>query len=245
MKKLFLVASLLLSACQTAYHVAGQQSNRLTVDAAVRADSSTTSWLAPYKQGLDRSMNEPLLTLTERLEKRAPESALDDLLADALLVQAAQRYGKPIDVSHLNYGGIRSGLPSGAVTTGNIFEVMPFDNQLVVLTLSGTDLMRFLNHFASHDDALVIGGARVSIQNKAIRTATLTNGRSIVPDQTYTVAMSDYIANGGGDADFLKTITQRDNVNYLIRDALIDYFRQQGKAGNPLTPQIDGRITLD
>lgn len=245
MKKIFLVASLLLGACQTGYHLAGQQSNRLPVDAAVRADSTTARWLAPYKEGLDRSMNEPLLTLTERLEKRAPESALDDLLADALLVQAAQRYGKPIDVSHLNYGGIRNGLPGGAVTTGNIFEVMPFDNQLVVLTLSGTDLMRFLNHFASHDDALVIGGARVNIQNKAIHTATLTNGRPIVPDQLYTVAMSDYIANGGGDADFLKTITRRDNVNYLIRDALIDYFRQQGKAGNPLTPKIDGRITLE
>lgn len=244
MKHLLLFTALLTS-CQTGYHLTGQQTNRLAVDAAVATDSSTVRWLTPYRQGLDRSMNETLATLAERLEKKAPESALDDLLADALLVQAAQRYGKPIDVSHLNYGGIRNGLPGGALTTGNIFEVMPFDNQLVVLTMTGEELMRFLNHFAAHDDALVVGGIRVREHDRKITSATLTNGRPIVPTETYTVAMSDYVANGGGGADFLKTITRRDNVNYLIRDALIDYFRAQGKGGKTLNPQIDGRITLE
>ncbi len=246
MKKLVLFACLLAAAsCQRSFHVAKQQSSRLAIDADVPADSSMLRWLAPYKQRLDATMNAPLVTMGERLEKSAPESPLDDLLADALLVQAGKKYGKAIDVSHLNYGGIRSGLPAGAVTTGNLFEVMPFDNQLVVLTLTGTQLMQFLNHFAANDNALVVGGVRVKIHEKTVTAATLTNGRAIAPDQTYTVAMSDYVANGGGGADFLKTVAQRDNVNYLIRDALIDYFREQGKVGKPLTPQADGRITLE
>lgn len=244
MKKLLLFA-LLLAGCQPSYHLTKQQNNRLSVDGTVAVDSSMVRWLMPYKQNLDKSMNETLVTFTERLEKKAPESALDDILADALLIQAGKRYGKAIDVSHLNYGGIRNGLPAGAVTTGNVFEVMPFDNQLVVLTLTGTQLMQFLNHFAANDDALVVGGVRVRIANKAITSATLSNGRAIVPSETYTVAMSDYIANGGSGADFLKTIAARDNVNYLIRDALIEYFREQGKAGQPITPKADGRITLD
>jgi 2',3'-cyclic-nucleotide 2'-phosphodiesterase (5'-nucleotidase family) len=243
--KNLLATALLLASCQSGHYLTGQQSSRMAVDAAVRADSSTVQWLAPYRQGLDRSMNEALVILPERLDKRAPECALDDLLADALLAQAAARYGKPIDVSHLNYGGIRNGLPAGAVTTGNIFEVMPFDNQLVVLTLTGTELMQFLNHFAAHDDALVVGGVRVRMHDRAITAATLTNGRAILPTESYAVAMSDYIANGGGDAAFLKKISRRDNVNYLIRDALIDYFRAQGKPGKPLNPQIDGRITIE
>ncbi len=244
MKKLLLF-TLLLAGCQSGYHLTKQQNNRLTVDATVAADTSTVRWLMPYKQALDKSMNETLVTLSERLDKKAPESALNDVLADALLAQAAKRYGKAIDVSHLNYGGIRNGLPAGAVTTGNIFEVMPFDNQLVVLTLTGTQLMQFLNHFAANDEALVVGGVRVKIANKTITSATLGNGRAIVPGDTYTVAMSDYIANGGSGADFLKTITARDNVNYLIRDALIDYFREKGKAGQPVTTKADGRITLE
>ncbi|MBO0932905.1 5'-nucleotidase C-terminal domain-containing protein [Fibrella aquatilis] len=246
MKKLLLFVGLLTAvSCQRGFHVARQQSARLAVDAAVPADSSTVRWLAPYKQKLDQTMNMPLVTIGERLEKSTPESALDDLLADALLAQAAKQYGKAIDVSHLNYGGIRNGLPAGAVTTGNLFEVMPFDNQLVVLTLTGAQLMQFLTYFAANDNALVVGGVRVRVHDKAVTSATLTNGRAIVPDQTYTVAMSDYVANGGGGADFLKTIAQRDNVNYLIRDALIEYFRELGKAGKTITPQADGRITLE
>ena len=87
MKKLLLF-TLLLAGCQTSYHLAGQQNNRLAIDATVAADSSTVRWLTPYRQTLDKSMNETLVTFTERLEKKAPESALDDILADALLIQA-------------------------------------------------------------------------------------------------------------------------------------------------------------
>ena len=244
MKKLLLFA-LLLASCQTGYHLTGQQPTRIAVDGSVAADSSTVRWLTPYRQGLDRTMNESLATIRERLDRAIPESALGDLLADALLAQATKRYGKPVDVSHLNYGGIRNGLPAGALTTGNVFEVMPFDNQLVVLTMTGAQLMQFLNHFVANDEALIVGGVRVRVANKAITDAKLTNGRAINPADTYTVAMSDYVANGGGGAEVLKTIKTRDDVNYLIRDALIDYFRERGKTDKLLTPKADGRITLE
>ena len=233
-----------LAGCRTPYHLAGQTTSRLTIDGAVPTDSSTLRWLAPYKQGLDKNMNETLANLSERLDKKAPESALTDLLADALLAQATKRYGKPIDVAHLNYGGIRNGLPAGALTTGNIFEVMPFDNQLVVLTLTGNQLNQFMDQVAAHDEALVVGGVHVRLVNKKA-TTTLDKGRAIRPAETYAVAMSDYVANGGGGVDFLKTITTRENIKYLIRDALIDYFRAEGKNSTLLTPKTNGRITLD
>ncbi len=239
-------AMLWLASCHNPYHLTGRTANRLPVDSTTaRPDSSTTAWLAPYKRQLDQSMNEVLAKLTTRLDKKAPESALDDLLADALLQQGSIRYGKPIDVSHLNYGGIRNGLAAGNITMGSVFEVMPFDNQLVLLTLTGDQLLQFLNYFAAHDEALVVGGVRAVLHDKTVKQATLTNGRPIAPNQTYTVAMSDYIANGGSGATFLKNITQRQNVNYLLRDALIEYFREQGKTGQPLNPQPDGRITIE
>ncbi len=233
-----------LGGCQTPHHLTAQNATRLTIDGAVPTDSSTLRWLAPYKQGLDKNMNETLVNLSERLDKTAPESALTDLLADALLAQATQRYGKPIDVAHLNYGGIRSGLPAGALTTGNIFEVMPFDNQLVVLTLTADQLNQFMDQVVAHEGSLVVGGVHVRVANKKT-TTTLDNGRTIGPGQTYAVAMSDYVANGGGGADFLKTVTTRQNSNYLIRDALIDYFRAEGKNGKLLSPKANGRITIE
>ena len=242
---LLLVALAGLSACHPGYHLANRTANRIGVDSlTATADTSVANFLQPYRQGLDRTMNEVLTRTTGRIEKGQPDGPLNDLLTDALLQQAAQRYGKPVDFSHLNFGGIRNNLPEGNITTGSIFEVMPFDNQLVVLTLTGDMVYQLLNHFAA-GNKLVVGGLRTKIHEGKVQSVTFTNGRTLQPNETYTVAMSDYIADGGDNADFLKNAIRRENINYLIRDALIDYFRQQGKSGQPITPVSDGRIRIE
>ena len=244
-KLLFLLVLASLSACQPGYHLANRTASRIGIDsAAAPADSSVARFLQPYRQGLDQTMNEVLTHSTGRIEKGQPDGPLNDLLTDALLQQASQHYGKPIDASHLNYGGIRNNLPQGDITTGSIFEVMPFDNQLVILTLKGSMLRQLLNHFAN-GNKLVIGGLRAKIHDGQVQDVRFTNGRTLQPDETYTVAMSDYIADGGDNADFLRGAVKRENLNYLIRDALIDYFRQQGKSGQPINPVSDGRIILE
>ena len=242
---LLLVALVCLSACHPGYHLANRTANRIGVDSlTATADTSVAHFLQPYRQGLDRTMNEVLTRTTGRVEKGQPDGPLNDLLTDALLQQATQRYGKPIDCSHLNYGGIRNNLPEGNITTGSIFEVMPFDNQLVVLTLTGDMLQQLLNHFAA-GNKLVVGGLRTKIHDGKVQSVTFANGRTLQPNEMYTVAMSDYIADGGDNADFLKNAVRRENINYLMRDALIDYFRQQGKSGQPITPTTDGRISIE
>jgi 2',3'-cyclic-nucleotide 2'-phosphodiesterase (5'-nucleotidase family) len=244
-KYLLLVALAGLSACHSGYHLANRTANRIGVDSlTATADSSVANFLQPYRQGLDRTMNEVLTRTTGRIEKGQPDGPLNDLLTDALLKQASQRYGKPVDCSHLNYGGIRNNLPEGNITTGSIFEVMPFDNQLVVLTLTGDMLQQLLNHFSA-GNKLVVGGLRAKIHDGKVQSVTFANGRTLQPSETYTVAMSDYIADGGDNADFLKNAIRRENINYLIRDALIDYFRQQGKFGQPITPVSDGRVSIE
>ena len=90
-----------------------------------------------------------------------------------------------------------------------------------------------------------MSGIQVKIHDDQVRSVTFTNGRTLLPNETYAVALSDYIANGGDDAAFLKGITRRETLNYLIRDALIDYFRKQGRSGQPLTTQTNGRITIE
>ena len=246
MKKYLLLLALAgLSACNSGYHLANRTANRIGVDSlSATSDSSVAHFLQPYRQGLDRTMNEVLTHSTGRIEKGQPNGPLNDLLTDALLKQASLRYGKPIDCSHLNYGGIRNNLPEGDITTGSIFEVMPFDNQLVVLTLTGDMLQQLLNHFAN-GNKLVVGGLRAKINDGKVQAVTFTNGRTLQPNETYTVAMSDYIADGGDNANFLKNAVRRENINYLIRDALIDYFKEQGKTGQPIKPVSDGRISIE
>ncbi|GAB2576583.1 5'-nucleotidase C-terminal domain-containing protein [Spirosoma areae] len=244
-KQLLWLALAGLSACSPGYHLTGRTANRIGVDSVTAtADSSVARFLQPYRQGLDKTMNEVLTHSTGRIEKGQPDGPLNDLLTDALLQQSAQRYGKPIDCSHLNFGGIRNNLPDGNITTGSIFEVMPFDNQLVILTVTGDMLRQLLNHFAK-GDKLVVGGLRAKIHDEQVQSVTFTNGRTLQPAETYTIAMSDYVADGGDNAGFLKNPIKRENINYLIRDALIDYFRQQGKTGQPINPVSDGRISIE
>jgi 2',3'-cyclic-nucleotide 2'-phosphodiesterase (5'-nucleotidase family) len=234
-----------LSACNPGgYHLTQRTANRIGVDSlTARPDSSVTNFLAPYRQRLEQTMNQVLATSTGPIEKGTPDAPLNDLLTDALLQQSIQKYGKPIDCSHLNFGGIRNNLPSGNITVGSIFEVMPFDNRLLVLTLTGTTLQQLLNHFAG-GHGLVVGGLRAKIHDKQVHDVTFTNGRTLQPAETYTVVMSDYVANGGDDAGFLKNVVKREDINYLMRDALLDYFRQRGKTG-PINPTSDGRISID
>lgn len=247
MKKfiVWLVLASVWACTPSGYHLTNRTANRIGVDsAAASADTSVANFLLPYRQGIDRTMNEVLTTSTAPIEKGQPDGPLNDLLTDALLQQATQRYGKPIDCSHLNYGGIRDNLPKGNITMGSVFGVMPFENQLVVLTLTGDMLLQLLNHFAK-DNKLVVGGLRAKVHDGQVQTVTFTNGRTLQPNETYTIAMSDYIANGGDNASFLQNPVKREDINYLIRDALIEYFRQQGKTGQPLTPVSDGRISIE
>ncbi|MCK8493229.1 MULTISPECIES: 5'-nucleotidase C-terminal domain-containing protein [Spirosoma] len=247
MKKYVLVLALLgLWACNPGgYHLTNRTANRIGVDSTTaRPDSSVTNFLKPYRQGLDKSMNEVLAHSTGRIEKGKPDAPLNDLLTDALLQQTSQRYGKPLDCSHLNYGGIRNNLPEGNITTGSIFEVMPFDNQVVILTLKGDMLQKMMNHFAQKNE-LVMGGLRAKIHEGQVSSVSFVNGRTLQPNETYTVVMSDYVANGGDDAGFLKNPVKRENIGYLVRDALIDHFRQLGKTGQPINPVSDGRIIVE
>jgi len=244
-KYLLLLALATLSACNPGYHLTNRTANRIGVDSlTATTDSSMANFLKPYRQGLDKSMNEVLARSTGRIEKGKPDAPLNDLLTDALLKQGSEKYGKPIDCSHLNYGGIRSNLPEGTITTGSIFEVMPFDNQLIVLTVTGSMLQQLMNHFAQKNE-LVMAGLRPKIHNGAVQDVTFINGRTLRPNETYTVLLSDYVANGGEDAGFLKNPVRNENINYLMRDALIDYFRQVGKTGQPINPVSDGRISIE
>ncbi|GAB3951337.1 hypothetical protein GCM10028805_31250 [Spirosoma harenae] len=246
MKKYLLVLAIAgLSACKSGYHLTNRTANRIGVDSlAATSDSSVANFLTPYRQGVDRTMNEVLAQSTGAIEKGLPDAPLNDLLSDALLQQASKRYGKPIDCSHLNYGGIRDNLPKGAITMGGVFGVMPFDNQLVILTVTGSMLQQFLNHFAS-GHGLVVGGIRVKIHDKQVQSVTFANGRMLQPNENYTIALSDYVANGGDNATFLAKAVKRENTTYLIRDALIDFFREQGKTGQPITPTSDGRVSIE
>lgn len=203
-------------------------------------DSSYVKMLMPYKDSLDKSMNEVIGFSVYGLFKKQPESAIGNFMTDGIKLMAEKKYGKKVDAAFVNFGGIRSYIPKGDVTIGKIFELMPFDNLVVLQELSGIKLKAFLNRVCEKGGWPVSQGLTYIIKDKAA-TEILINGIPINDNTIYTIANSDYIANGGDNCEMLKNIPKQ-NINYLMRDALIEYAKFLTKQGKPIDAKIENRV---
>ncbi len=247
----FLLGLSLLSACSgTRYYSAHSIHSALipvtdttALVTSVRSASPLADYLKPYQDSLGRSMNQVLVTSARRLKKGGPESELGNLLADLFLEEGQKRYGAPIDVAQMNNGGIRAEIPQGNVTLSNVYEIMPFDNDLVVLTLSGETMRQFIEYTAARQDAE--SGMRLVIDKETKKPIDiLIQGKPFDPTKTYRILVSDYVATGGDSASFLKNCLKSEPLSYLMRDAIRNYFEQKGKVHETLNPQLDGRVVL-
>ena len=99
------------------------------------------------------------------MDKGNPESLLSNLVASVLQQAAVRVLGKPADMGLVNMGGLRNILPKGDITVGEIFEILPFENSLCVLTMKGTDMKRLFKAIASlHGEG--VSGIRMEISKE-------------------------------------------------------------------------------
>ncbi|OLY94724.1 hypothetical protein BUE76_07555 [Cnuella takakiae] len=237
---LLLLLTLSLASCHRAMHPAKLAYHDYKIDAAAPRDSAMMRMLLPYRDSVDKSMNEVLGIAAATLEKKQPSGSLGNFMADAVLDMAAKQFKMPVDFAIINYGGIRSlQLAKGEVTRGKVFELMPFDNLLVLQKLSGDQVQQLFDYLAARG-GWPIAGASFVIKNKQA-TDVLVGGKPLDKNKTYTLANSDYVANGGDDASFLKPIPQI-NSGYLIRDALLTYIRNLQQQGKPIAEITENRI---
>ena len=175
------------------------------------------------------------------MDKKMPESMLGNFMADAFLSMAKEKFNTHVDISLMNYGGIRlTQLPAGPVTRGKIFELMPFDNLVVLQRMKGSELQVLLDLMASRG-GWPVAGMSMQIKDKKAVNVTI-GGQPLDPSKIYVVANSDFLANGGDELDVLRTIPQ-ENKGYLMRDALFDYIEKLKSAGKNIGAAIENRVT--
>ena len=250
MKKLIYFSFFLsLTSCQRYFAPQQQQTRVLAVsDTAANTTQSALSqrvaaYIKPYHDSLDAGMNAVLIRSTKRLVKGQPESEMGNLLCDLFLEMGSEKYGKPIDVSLTNSGGIRTEWPAGNITVGNVYEVMPFDNALVVLVLSGQNMKLFVEEYARRKDPQA--GMKVVIESGTNQPLeTLIGGQPLDLQKNYTLITSDYVANSSEYAKIFKNYVDYKVLNYLMRDAIVDYLRRKGQQNEVLDPKKDGRTSL-
>ena len=115
----------------------------ITIDSAFNEKAAYKKLIAPYKNKMIAEINSVISYAPKNINRYdgKMQSSLGNLLADLCYERAniifKERTGKEIDFSVFNYGGIRASISKGAVTNKNPFELMPFENNLVVVELSG------------------------------------------------------------------------------------------------------------
>lgn len=186
-------------------------------------------------------MNDVVGVAEISLDKKMPECTLGNFLVDAFFAMAEEKYNTKVDAAFLNFGGMRlTQLPAGNVTNGKIFELMPFDNLLILQKLKGDVLQKFLDLIASRG-GWPVAGISMQIKNKKA-VNVMIGGKPLDPDATYTTVNSDFVANGGDNADMLRSIPQITN-GYLMRDAIFDYIKKLKSQGKNISAKIENRVT--
>ncbi|MCK9413097.1 MAG: 5'-nucleotidase C-terminal domain-containing protein [Prolixibacteraceae bacterium] len=237
---------LAISACAS-YKIEKSAVANIHLDSLVTIPPSqkVENMIKPYRDKVNADMTEVLCYSSEAMYGARPESPLTNYCADLTLEESnrfgAEKYPKiKIDVSMINRGGLRVPLPKGEIKTMTMFELMPFENEIVFLKLSGEVMLEFVNHLAERGGEGV-GGLRFGIKaGKAFRPEI--GGKPLDTAQSYWLVTSDYIANGGDGSEILAKASERIDTGIKARDMFIGYFKRMGKEGKTVTAKADGRI---
>ncbi|MEN8798050.1 MAG: 5'-nucleotidase, partial [Flavobacteriaceae bacterium] len=157
-------------------------------------------------------------------------SSAGNLMADIVIHQSnpvfQSRTNERIDFVVLNHGGIRSVISKGNVSSRTAYEVMPFDNTIVVVQMKGKAIRDLVSHLIRSSRPHPISGLQIIIDKKDQLSSVSIQGEPFDENRTYDVATSDYLFNGGDNMVFFKDGSQHFELQYFIRNAMIDYFEK-------------------
>jgi 2',3'-cyclic-nucleotide 2'-phosphodiesterase (5'-nucleotidase family) len=212
-------------------HLAYTQERVYRIDEReIDIDPSVEEIIAPYRENLAKTMHVVIANSSEEIYKEKPNSALLNFMADILLEGARMETGRnDIDLAIQNYGGIRvTSLPKGNITRGNIYELMPFDNTIVIMETPGSELKLLLDRIADYGGWPISKGTSFKIIDERYADSIYVNHQPFDINKTYVLALPDYIANGGDKTDFFHT-SKKTDTGILIRDIIIKRLEDWGK----------------
>lgn len=232
-----LVAVAFALGCRSPYSPTSVNWSQYPITESQAKDSSMLAFLKPFRDSLDKSMNIVLGKVGKRMDIKRPQSTLGNFMSDACLEMAREKFDAGADISLVRFGGIRRPyIDEGNLTRSMIFEVMPFDNLLVLIDVKGETLIRFIEELGK--EGAGIAGFTMTITTEKKVTDILVSGQPIDPLATYTIVYSDY---NYSNAPILKEGKLR-NTAYLIRDALFDYVERLNSKGETIGQKLENRI---
>lgn len=208
-------------------------------------DSLAESIVKPYRDSIEHDMSKLVGVTATALVKGKPESKLTNLVSDIILKYARDYCAEKQlnfnpDVAYVNYGGLRASLPQGKITVGHIFELMPFENEIVMIKVSGEAIRKMAERIAGRGGEGV-SGLKLGIRNETVGTLTI-GGKTVDPAASYWLVTNDYIANGGDQMSMFISPLEKIETKAKIRDILIQSLNEMYKKDGVIDVIEDGRI---
>lgn len=223
------IVGLLLVACSPTYTLQSYNDEVIGIQAGV--DSTILAIITPYQVKIEDQMNEVLTYTKNDLEKGKPQSTIGNFVTDLCLNYADAH------ICVMNNGGLRTTISKGEITRGKLYELMPFENELVVLELNKDDYIGLLNYIGSRGGE-PFSGITIAI-NKDGKILSYSWPVNFEKGEKVRVLTSDYLANGGDEMSFFHEKEQQ-KVGLKLRDAIIDYCSKT----DTIDVQLDNRIKI-
>lgn len=229
---LFLTFIILISCGEKKIFVNKIEGKQIAITNTIPEVSEIDNFIKPYREKIDKDMEEVLAYAPETLEKSKGEwqTNIGNLQADITLAAANKifktRENKTVDVCLLNHGGIRSVISKGNVTTRTAYELMPFENNLVVVALKGEQIIELVEYFIKEKKPHPLAGLTFMIGSDNLAKNIWIRGNPVDVEQIYYVATNDYLYNGGDSMNFFKKGIQVYDLDYKLRNVWIDYFKE-------------------
>ncbi len=207
-----------------------------TYDASINPENQ--AYVDKYKMQLDSVMNRVIAVANMDIHKGKPQGLLSNYTADILVKAGQNLANKPVTIGLVNNGGLRTSIGKGDVTVGDIFKVFPFENELVVLSLSGTDVMELFKRIAAIGGE-GLAGCELVVKGNEVQSLKI-DGRPVDPNKEYWIATIDYLADGNSGMSVLLNAKERVDVGTRLRDIMLEYVEQD----SVIQPELDNRIVI-
>ena len=196
----FLLLSLVFTiSCKNSkvYEVSQITGKQLPVSDSIPENDAISEYIRPFKEHIDQEMNAVLAFSPYDLVKTDGElnTAIGNMMADAVMDLSnpvfKKRTGNSIDIVLLNHGGIRSSVEKGDITTRTAFQIMPFENEVVVAKMKGEAVRDLVHYLIDAGVAHPVSGIELVLNSKNAVKKLLIQGKPVEDDKNYYVATND------------------------------------------------------